>query len=270
MIVMYYSNVHGQAGTSTNMLVTSMMADILYRKKSILLQTQFRLNQLEISLLGKEARHEILEYESGIDALMKGIKAGRNTKELLETCCISLQGSKVDFLPGTNSKNKELYEQEILKQFHDILSLVKNIYEIVYVDIGYVPYDIAGMLLKEADLVAVNLSQNLRVLNDFFNNFNAGENVIYIIGNYDKRSSLNIRNLMGRYKKLKRENCFTIPYNTELRDAISDAGMVSFFYRNMTDDREDECYGLISEVRKLAEKIIDFLEREVNGISEEY
>ena len=260
MVVMYYSNVHGQAGTSTNMLTAGIMADILYCKKSIMLQTQFRLNQLEVSLMNESARKEILEYEIGIDALMKGIKAGRNTKELLKNCCISLPGSNIDFLPGTNSSNRHLYEEEILRQFREILLLAKEVYEIVYVDIGYMEKDIASRMWQEADVLVVNLCQNIRVLNDFFNCFYGAENVVYIIGNYDKYSKLNLRTLFRLYKGLRNDNCFAIPYNTEVKDSMSEAGLINFFYKNIACNEEDYNYDIINGTRKAVSKIMEFFE----------
>lgn len=261
MKIIYSSNVHGQTGTTTNMLTTAVMGDILFRKKSILLQTQFRLNQLEVPLLPTEHRKEALQYEIGMDALLKGIQAGKSTEELLKACCVSISKNGMDFLPGTNTANKEIYENQIAKGFHEILELADQLYEYVFIDVGPIEQTIAQKIWKEADILVINLCQNTRVLDDFFNNYELPEKTIYLIGNYDNHSTMNLKTLSRIYRPLKEENTFVIPYNTEFRDAISEAELFTYFYRNIICEREDENFYFVNEVKRAVRYIMESAEK---------
>ena len=49
----------------------------------------------------------------------------------------------MDFLPGTNARNREVYEEEIAKGLHEILKLANEFYEYVFIDIGPVQNEFA-------------------------------------------------------------------------------------------------------------------------------
>ncbi len=257
MKIIFSSNVHGQTGTTTNMLAIAVMSDILYQRKSILLQTQFCLNQLEVPLLPPTKRKEANSYELGMDALLKGIQSGKSTKELLKACCICISENRMDFLPGTNARNREVYEEEIAKGLHEVLKLANEFYEYVFIDIGPVQNELAQQIWKEADLLVINLCQNIRVLDHFFSEYEQPKNIIYLLGYYDCHSTVNKKTLTRLYKPLKRENTFVIPYNTELRDSVSEAKLIQFFLQNMYCEPDDENYYFVEEVKKVSGYIMN-------------
>lgn len=257
MKIVFSSNVHGQTGTTTNMLATAVMSDILYQRKSILLQTQFYLNQLEVPLLPFSKRKEASSYELGMDALLKGIQSGKSTEELLKACCINISENRMDFLPGTNAKNREVYEQEMTNEFHEVLKLADEFYEYVFIDIGPIQNVLAEQVWQEADLLIVNLCQNIRVLDHFFSEYQPPKDAIYFIGYYDCHSTINKKALTRLYKPLREENTFVVPYNTELRDSVSEAKLIQFFLQNMYCEPEDENYYFVEEVKKIAGYIMN-------------
>ena len=59
------------------------------------------------------------------------------------------------------------------------------------------------------------------------------------------------------YKSLKGENTFVIPYNTELRDSVSEAKLIQFFLQNMYCEPQDENYYFVEEVKKVSGYIMN-------------
>lgn len=271
MKILFWGNTRGQAGTSANMIAVAMMNDLLYQKKSILLQTHFDLNQLETWLLERKKRELVCDYRVGIDQLIQGILSGMNTRQLLMDCCLSVTEECIDFLPGTQAKHREVYEQGLQEAYHTILNLAQQCYEDVFIDActGMNPF--MKKLWDEADYVVVCLSQNIRVLNDFFRNYTYDrKKTLFLIGNYDKRSELNLKNLFKRYKSLNYQNTMVIPYNVEFRDAMAFAKIKEFFYQNIHCDKEDSNFEFIEQVKGFASLLYRLSEEKQLKIPDDY
>lgn len=252
MKIVFWSNVHGQSGTSSNMLATAMMNDLVYGKRSILLQTQFEMNQLEIPLLSESRREQIREYNIGVDRLIQGIRSGMNAKQLLTSSCITLSKQCIDFLPGTHTKYREIYEQQMKTSFKDIIELSEACYEMVYIDASAGMNEFVEMIFKEADVIIVNLCQNRRVLEDFFTRYDIDyDKMLFVIGNYDSYSEYNLKNLCRRIKPLRKELTYVVPYNIQFRDAMSRASLTEFFLQNIECERHDSNYEFIQELTGL-------------------
>lgn len=238
------------------MLAIALMNEILFQRKSILLQTQYTLNRLELSLLKQEQRAQMEEVPRGMNALIKSILAGTGTREMLMNCCVSLKNHKIDFLPGPYNKSREVYEEEMDATITEILYLAEQCCEYLYVDSGVSKNPNSMKVLEEADLIVMNLSQNKRILDDLLNHsLLRNKNICYLIGNYDPKSQYNKTYLFRNYKKLNKENTFFIPYNTEFRDAVSEATVTTFFLVNFYCEEEDENRFFIEEVKNAARKI---------------
>lgn len=256
MKIVFWSNVHGQSGTSSNMLAVAMMNDLVYGNRSILLQTQFEMNQLEIPLLSESRREQIRNYNIGVDRLIQGIRSGMNAKQLLTSSCITLSKQCIDFLPSTNSKYREIYEKEIKENFKEILALAEACYEFVFIDASAGMNDFVEMIWDEADVIIINLCQNKRVLEDFFLRYEVNfDKMLFLLGNYDAHSEWNVKNILKRIKGMKKELTYTIPYNTQFRDAASCAQLTEFFLQNIGCEKDDENYELINELTKLTHKL---------------
>lgn len=271
MKVLFWGNAHGQAGTSSNMIATAMMNDLLYKKKSILLQTHFDLNQLEACLLEKKKCELVNDYHIGMDQLIQGILSGRNTRQLLMDCSLALTEECIDFLPGTQAKNREVYEHGLQEAFHTILNLAQQCYEDVFIDACTGMNQFMEQLWDEVDYVIVCLSQNTRVLNDFFTNYTYDRSkTLFLIGNYDKRSELNLKNLCKRYKALTFQNTMVIPYNVEFRDAMSLTRVKEFFYQNVYCEKEDDNFEFIEQVKGFSSLLYRLSEEKQLRIPDEY
>lgn len=251
MKIIFCSNVHGQTGVTANMLTTALLSDILYDKKSILLQTQPKLNQLEIPLLEGKKRKELLKQNLGMDMLIKNLISGKCTKEIFGNCCVSLLNSSMHFIPGSDTADRTKHIDAIAKTLHDMLSLAEELYEIVFLDAGVMPGKIADILFKEADKIVICLNQNKRVLDEYFAKGIEYDKIIYVIGNYDKCSINDYKYLMKSYTLLNKDNTFLIPYNTELRDALSESNLFTYFYRNITCDSSDYNFEFMQSALKL-------------------
>jgi hypothetical protein len=96
--------------------------------------------------------------------------------------------------------------------------------------------------MADSDLVVVNLSQNMGMLDIFFPYYREliRSKVFYLFGNYDVDSKYNINNIRRRYwKEITLVNSGVIPYNTEFLDAQCDGRVCEFIRENLGCNKND-------------------------------
>lgn len=252
--VAFWSNLHGQNGTTSNMLATSIMSVLLHNSKVFLGQTHYNLNNLEAPLLTVSNNDKKTYFMNiGIDAVVRAIKSTYLDEEIIENSTLSYMNRKLVLLPSTVKSNGKIYEEDLDVTIISILQAVKKCHDIVFLDVNTRDNEITNKILEDVDCVVVNLSQNLSVLNDYEENFLEEfkrKNLIYIFGNYNPDSRYSLGNLRKSYTWLKSKSIGLIPYNFEFMDSMSDGKIIPFFYKNFNNEINDPNYYFIQEVKK--------------------
>lgn len=266
MKILFWSPVHGQTATTSNLLTIAITSAINSNKKNLITQSHYSLNNLEKPIIGTSAT-EISELFSdiGVDALSRYLKTGELDKETIEGCCISLLNKNLNILPGTTKSNEEIFENEMVKTLPYILKAAENYHDIVFVDTNAGNKNkITNVLLDEADLIVVNLSQNAMIIDDYIQNYDIDENkTFFLIGNYNYRSRYNITNLIRKYEKFNKSNIAAIPYNVGYSDAQSNGEVIKYLLRNQNCDKDDCNYYFINTIKNATDLIL----KKANGKS---
>ncbi len=257
MRIAFWSNVHGQSATTSNMLSVVLMTALEYRLKILITHNHFEKSTIESSLLDRRyLNSELMELsDSGIDALARFIKSNKLDKDNIVNYTTSILKKKLDLLMGTTNTNRDLYMHDLNNVMNQILSLAQEFYDVVFIDVSAGYNELSSKILKYSDIVVVNLNQNLSVLDDFFERHKEGlENYIFLIGRYDMDSRYNTKNIMRRYGIKK--NVAVIPYSIEFSDACSDGRVLDFFLKNLSAKKDDVNYSFINESRNAARLIL--------------
>lgn len=262
MIIAYWSPVHGQAGTSSNILATALITGMVHKKKSILTQTHFNFNNLEAPLIGSNSKNSICsEYfrDVGLDTLIRSFKSSKLTRETLDNCCISLKNTNISLLPGTSKMNKDSFDYEMDTVFLNLLRTMEEIAGIIFVDINSGNHPLSLKIMENSSLTVVNLSQNIGIVDTFISNYSdkIRSKVFYLFGNYDSNSKYNLNNIQRRYWKwITPLNSGVIPYNTDFLDAQCDGRVIEFMRNNIEAIKSDKNGFFIHKAQKAAEKIL--------------
>lgn len=262
--IAFWSNVHGQTGTTSNLLAVALISTIDYKQKNIITQSHFNLNNLESPLIGTSAT-ELREVftDVGIDALARYIKYATLDEETVGNCCISLLNKQLNLLAGTTKNNKDIFESDMAKTIPQILTAVGLYHDLVFIDTNSGNNPLTNLVLEQADLVIVNISQNISIINDLFQNYKIDmEKSIFLIGNYDDDSRYNMHNLKRKYREFNNKNLVVIPYNVNYLDAQSEGEVIKFFLKNLDCEKDDYNYRFISGVRQTTDKIMKFVEKQ--------
>ncbi len=270
--IAFWSNLHGQNGTTSNMLAASIMSVLLYNSKVFLGQSHYNINNLESPLIAVSQKDK-KEYfmNMGIDAMVRSIKSTYLDEEIIDNCTLSYMNKKLILLPTSVKNNYKIYEDDLEKTIISILQATNKHHDKVFIDLNTRENVVTKKIIEDIDLLVVNLSQNLLVLNDYeetFLNKYKDNKVIYIFGNYNCNSRYSLINLRKSYSWLKPNNSYVIPYNTEFSDSMSDGKIIPFFYKNLNIKKQDPNYYFIKEVKKLTKVIEEFMQLKVatNGL----
>lgn len=247
-LIVSWSPIHGQGATTSNVISLSAMMALDESYKSLITHTQMSHSTLESVYMKKD---DFSFNQSGMVALERLVKSNLLTPDAVPDYTQSIYNSSLDLLPGrTNETNSE----ESARVRKTILQAASEHYDLLWIDAhsGTRSFTTKS-LLKEADLVLVNLPQNKFVLEQFFNEDLpeelVGEKFIILISNYDEKAGLSIRNIKRTYKPST--PVFPIPYTTGFRDAMNQGSVSEFFYRAKTVEKKDSLFPFIDAIRKV-------------------
>lgn len=248
MKIAFWSNVHGQTGSTSNAIAISLMAAI-ENQQVALLQSHFTLNNLSQPLIGMDLSRDTFR-DTGLDALIRDLKSGPLSKEIVYTDGISVPGlsRRYNLYIGTGKKNEADYERELLLAHGPVFEAVAKCHDYVFLDVRSGYREVSQSILESADKVVVCLDQNTHVIDRYFRNPVDAENVYYIIGNYDSDSKYNVANLSKRYPQLKKRTG-VICHNSEYMDSQNDGQAVQFMLKNYQCPHGSNNYDFIRSVR---------------------
>lgn len=197
---------------------------------------------------------------SGIEGLLKLVQSNRITPEAIKDYAKAILNNRLDILQSPNAKSYNDYV-EICKNYRKIIQTANRDYNMIFVDVDKsLPEEIQRELLEISDLVVVNITQNQKGVQGFLDLRAKDElfqknNVIPLIGRYDKYSRYNKKNITREFKQ-KRDVC-TIAYNTLFYEMATD-GMLVDYYLRYRDTKEsfDRNKVFVDEARKTCETII--------------
>lgn len=262
MKITFWSPVHGQAKTTSNMIAIAIFSTILYEQNNMIMQTNFNFNNLEIPLVGTHTKvvGEYFNGDIGLDALSRSIKSEPLNKEVIHNCSISMLNQGLNLLPGTTKSNREYYEDKLIPVLPSIINSIEQNYDMVFIDTNSgLSDEITKRVIQVSDIVVVNLCQNKAVLDDYFkeNPFEEFSNkLFYLLGNYDKKSKYSVTNIKRIYKSFIKNNIAVIPYNTKYMDSISSGNAISFMESCIEHDKTEENKYFTDSIKEASAKIL--------------
>ena len=261
MKIVYWSPIHGQAGTTSNIIITALITGMEHRRTGLLTQTHFNFNNLEAPFVGSNAKNVTSKEffrDVGIDLLIRNFKAEKLDKERIDNCCISLPQTNLSLLPGTSKHNRDSYEYEVDTVILNLLRTVEGFTNIIFLDVSSGNNETSMKIIADANLTVVNLSQNISIIDSYFEEYHKllNSKVFFLFGNYDCNSKYNINNIRRRYKEITKNNSGVIPYNTAYLDAQCDGKVLDFVRSNIHTRKDDEHGYFMMKAKKATEKIL--------------
>ncbi len=260
MKIAFWSPIPGQSGTTSNLLASAVMSSVILKKSIFILHNHFSDYSLEKAVIGKNAGPGLFE-NIGLDSLLRSTKIPDLSESTIDDSVISLFNNRLHMLPGTTKEYRDQFESEMLERIPAIVNSVNKYYNLVFMDL--VPgYGIQSqILLENADLIVVNLTQDVNSIDNYFAKYHfPKEKVVYIIGRYNKNSRYNINNLERSYHSIRHKTA-VIPYNVEFMDSVLDGKLIPYIIKNHAGGRGEDNLYFIKKLKQAVGLIWDCLMR---------
>lgn len=257
MKIAFWSNSPGKTGVTGNLSCISIVSAMYHTSEMVLFENHANINNLGSTFLNPNSYDRLQEknsyfVENGLGRILSYCDMGDmvNTGMVYRTC-LSVFDQRVFYLPA-GGMNQDLMEYRLKRHAGDVMDMLEQVYPTVCVDISSSTLESSRKILKEADLVVVNLSQNNQQLSHFFRNFSEiQKKAFYVIGNYDPHSEITKHDIVKRFG-LPGFMVGTIPYNRRFADALTKGNVISFLLRNYECGKENVNYEFISAVKETA------------------
>lgn len=260
-IVVFWSPISGQAGTTSNLIAAAALLGLEYSSRLLLLgHLQSEYAAIERGFYPRRTWMSKADIPSdvGIDALLRLLQNRKLEPKLLRDYTLPLLAERLDILPGSNKPDAS-FVSAAQDWLGPLLELTRRAYDLVLVDggSGNVSAWTRG-LLRQADLLVVCLPQNILKLEQAFPLVEAqllfNRKLLLVFGQYDHRSSLTIKNVMRQF--YRREPAYPIVHNTGWLDAAQQGDAIHFLFRNRKVPRDHENSLFMQQVRTLAQAIV--------------
>ena len=257
-IIVSWSPVHGQSASTSNTIAVASTMALHQPYKSLLTHTQRSYSTLD-AILGKGETNVF--QDSGFTALERLVKSNLLKPDAIADYTETVYKDRLDFLSGSQRSNTDESYETILKS---ILKQAKEKYDFIWIDAhSGLHHPLTNEILKQADLILVNLPQNRYVLERFFNNTDFPEACkttpyFILISQYDSIAGFSLRNIKRQFKV--KEPMFAIPHSTAFRDAVNQESVLDFFYRTLRASKKDGVYPFVDSLLQVNQAILKKLD----------
>jgi cellulose biosynthesis protein BcsQ len=244
------------SGVTTNMLITGIMLAWKERKKVALINAEIKNHDLEIYLIPINAKNSNILENTGIDVLTRSVLLNNLDINSIKNAAQSFYSDNLQIISGTLKTDMGDYRYDMMSPLVKIIEEMEKGYDHIFVSAPNGFNEVAENLKLVVDRVIVNLPQNKHEIEHYFKKYHTvmkEKDLFFMVGNYDKDSKYNLRNLERLYKPLKNK-ITAIPYNTDLKDAISESSVIQYLQKNI--DVEGENQSFINEVQRVSNLII--------------
>ncbi|MGG3806078.1 hypothetical protein [Metabacillus fastidiosus] len=257
--VAFWGPVHGQVANTSNLVAASSILAIEEDVRVMITQTQLAHSTLESAFLKDQDEGDLLAFsDTGLDALERLARSKRLTPEKVADYTIPVLHNRLELLLGS-ARPKNLLQENTNSVLDTIFTVAKKHYDYCFIDVhSGTRNSMTNRVLEEADMIVVNLNQNIQLLNRFFSKedwLEALDNKPYVIvlSQYDPNSQYSVKNIKRRYNC--KQPILTVPYNTAFRDSCNDRNTIEYFLRATNNSKKSENAFFVSEVRKLVNEI---------------
>lgn len=266
-IVTFWSNGREETAKTLSIAAIATHMAIEHNYKILVVSTAYRDNTLE-TCYWEPRNQELIEeiagkkkdVSEGIDGLVKLALSNKITPSMVTNYTrLVFPDNRLEVLSGSNSENYSDYEK-IRESYKDVIKSASEFYDIVFIDLSKgLESENIREVLEISDLIVVNLTQRLKLINDFqkirdeYPMFKK-DNVMLLLGRYDKFSKYtakNIARMIGEKRPIS-----VIPYCTLFFEACNEGKTADFFLRFRNLDPTDRNAVFIDEVKQSADAII--------------
>lgn len=258
--VVFWGPVHGQTGTTSNLIATACMIGLESPIRSLIGHTHGSYSTMEPALLKDTLESVDSTFQiSGLDALERLARNQRLSAANISDYTVPLLYNRLDLLSGS-THSADTTDHQRMSSWTDIFSQAALDYDLIMIDVNSgLQQAKTVQMLEQSDMLVINLNQNAVLLDRLqgsqdFVELLKGKNCVFVLGQYDNHSKYTARNIARRYRFV--QELYTIPYCVDFMDACNDHSVMEFFLRHRNVSNRHPNAPFIRDVRNLANAIL--------------
>lgn len=263
MSIVTFWSPYQRSGSTSNMISVAYMIGLSERLRSLVMHMDYAGESCELGMAIRETNADFVMDQlstTGWDAMFRLYSSGSLTKEKFRDCTVPLLKNQLDLLPG---KYRLPFTGEMdlsSKHISSIFKITDAAYDLILLDAG------SGEswerdIMKDSDVVVVNLNQNMREVEQFFTNTKwkqelEQKKMIISLGLYDRDSNCTPANIKRRFGY--RDPILPIPYCSPYRDAWNRRDIGTYIHQTINMDKKSGEMGeLAASLRELSKIIME-------------
>lgn len=235
----------------------------MFRYKSIIIENHRQKNKINHCLESRINHNLIFEDTSyyynytGMDSILYKLSLNDNqfcqsnleeAEKIIVNELDNIFSDCLYYIPNDNKMNQEIFEQIIDQHILTILEASERFADLIFIDTESSNNLSTQLILHEADIIVVNISQDTNILHKFFRDYKSIlSKCLFLINNYDEKSHLNLKKISKIYK-IDKSNITVIPYNHDYKDALMRGSLISFIIQNYNSMINNENAKFVSAI----------------------
>lgn len=258
MKIAFWSNDRG-TGVTANLAAFCMAGLHEHQRKTFILENHYNSNNLAKYLIPSRMEYmkEVEVYYLGHgtrDCLVQQLERGTNKKRA-ELSTIELLQDKLLYLPQ-NRLLDDFFDYEFQWNQLPLLERFEERGHLILIDTKPNNSLSSKMILDDADLIVVNLKQDLKQIEDFFHQYSSMlEKAFFILSDYRANRGITQQQIRKQFE-IKSNRLAIIPHNIEFASALYEGRTVEFINRNIHCDATNPNYYFMEELMKTTKKIM--------------
>lgn len=260
LIIGFWSDRAGIGGTTSNMIITGIMAAKETDRQIILIQGKYDILKLDYAF-SPDMRNDILKEDFGYynhpgidDVLEKHINNLYTEKDFDENL-IRVNQSNLFYMPGSIRNNPDLFRQKFQSVAQRFFKALKDLDRLIFIELDSGMESLDRHILNFLDFIVINIGQGVKSVYGITNQPVLMEKALFLVGRYDSNSRWNVRNLIRR-QRMKKDSVAVIPYSVKYQDSVNEGKTMEFVNRNYKCLKHEEDFGFFKEARKASKMIL--------------
>lgn len=229
-VITFWGNNKIETMQTTSMAAIAIYMSLEQNSRNLIINAKYNDTNLQECFWGQNKKlKNNIELETGISGLMRAISTNKATPEIITNYTKTVFTDRLEILTDSGITKEDFQKQR--ESMPTILKMADKFYDLVFVDIEGNP-TVPGIknILESSDVIVVNTTQRIKYIKEFqelrkmYDVFKK-DNLIYLIGRYDRFSKYNVKNL---HRAVKVDDMYAIPYNTLFFEACNDGTLVDF------------------------------------------
>lgn len=256
-VITFWGKGKVETGQTGSMAGIATQLTVEHNYKILLLNTKYNDTSLEECFWKQTIDGKRTDLETGITGLIKAISSNKATPEIITNYTRAVFKDRLEVLTDGNIL-KDTYEKQ-KTYMKNIIKIARKAYDLVFVDLeGSIEEPFVQEILEESSLIVVSLTQREKLIKELVNIQETNSllnknNVMFLMGRYDRFSKYNTKNIERTYRI---RDVMGIPYNTMFFDSSNEGGLADFFtqFRRLKPTHPQA--PLISSMEEFSERMI--------------